>query len=171
MSPRMQEASAQLSFKETLKIGPVRRLWLAQLVSIFGDNFGFTGSNFATGTLNAFSQYPTSLTVVPGKTPVNLSVAFKDGKNTFNAPILFANENQINLAVPAGLTNGDTVTIAVTSGTASSDGLFQANVATNDPGIFTLTSDGTGQGAIINHDGTINSQDFFDFLAAFFAGC
>jgi MFS family permease len=33
----MQETSAQLSFKETLKIGPVRRLWLAQLVSIFGD--------------------------------------------------------------------------------------------------------------------------------------
>jgi MFS transporter, DHA3 family, macrolide efflux protein len=37
MSPRMQETIAQLSFKETLKIGPVRRLWLAQLVSIFGD--------------------------------------------------------------------------------------------------------------------------------------
>jgi MFS transporter, DHA3 family, macrolide efflux protein len=37
MSPRMTEAEAQLSFKETLKIKPVRRLWLAQLVSIFGD--------------------------------------------------------------------------------------------------------------------------------------
>ena len=129
-----------------------------ELVSIFGDNFGFTGSAFATGTLNAFSQYPTSLVVVPGKTPVNLSVVFKDGKNSFSAPILFANQNQINLAVPSGLTIGDTVTLAVTSGTASSDGLFQATVATNDPGIFTLTSDGTGQAAIVNHDGTINAS-------------
>ncbi len=25
--------------------------------------------------------------------------------------------------------------------------------------------------ADFNHDGTVNSQDFFDFLAAFFAGC
>ena len=33
----MTEAPAQLSFKETLRIKPVRRLWLAQLVSIFGD--------------------------------------------------------------------------------------------------------------------------------------
>jgi uncharacterized protein (TIGR03437 family) len=129
-----------------------------ELVSIFGDNFGFTGTNFATGTLNAFSQYPTSLVVVPGKTPVSLSVVFKDGKNNFSAPILFANQNQINLAVPSGLTISDTVTLTVTSGTASSDGLFQATVAANDPGIFTLTSDGTGQAAIINHDGTINAS-------------
>ncbi|MEI9973142.1 MAG: hypothetical protein WDO73_14495 [Ignavibacteriota bacterium] len=104
-----------------------------ELVSIFGDNFGFTGGNFATGTLNAFSQYPTSLVVVPGKTPVNLSVTFKDGKNNFSAPILFANQNQINLAVPAALTISDTVTMTVTSGTASSDGLFQATVVANDP--------------------------------------
>lgn len=85
-------------------------------------------------------------------------MVFKDGKNNFSAPILFANQNQINLAVPSGLTISDTVTLTVTSGTASSDGLFQATVAANDPGIFTLTSDGTGQAAIINHDGTINAS-------------
>ncbi len=37
MSPGTQETAPQLSFKETLKIKAVRRLWIAQLVSIFGD--------------------------------------------------------------------------------------------------------------------------------------
>ena len=130
-----------------------------ELVSIFGDNFGFTSGAFSTGTLNSFSQYPTSLTVSgSGTHAVNMTVAFKDGTKTYNAPILFANQNQINLVVPAELNTGDTVTVTVTSGTASSDGLFQATAVANDPGIFTLTSDGTGQGAIVNHDGTINAS-------------
>jgi uncharacterized protein (TIGR03437 family) len=127
------------------------------LVSIFGDNFGYAAltPNYSVDTLNTFQQVPTSLAV---KTAVNLSVAFKDGTKTFAAPILFANQNQINAIVPSGLTTGDTVSVTVTSGTAVSDGTFQATVAAADPGIFTLASDGTGQGAILNHDNTINSS-------------
>ena len=30
---------------------------------------------------------------------------------------------------------------------------------------------GTGPSADFNHDGVVNSQDFFDFVSAFFVGC
>ena len=33
----MQDLTPQLTFRDVLKIRSVRRLWLAQLVSIFGD--------------------------------------------------------------------------------------------------------------------------------------
>ncbi|HEX3747127.1 MAG TPA: hypothetical protein VHW09_24490 [Bryobacteraceae bacterium] len=131
-----------------------------ELISIFGDNFGYASlnPNFNTATLNSYNQIPTALLVSgSGKTAVNLSVAFKDGKNTFAAPILFANQNQINAIVPSGVTVSDTVSIAVASGAAVSDGTFQATVVQADPGVFTLASDGTGQGAILNHDYTVNT--------------
>jgi uncharacterized protein (TIGR03437 family) len=58
------------------------------------------------------------------------------------------------------MTIGDTVSVTVTSGAATnvSDGNFQATLVQADPGIFTLASDGTGQGAIVNHDGTVNQS-------------
>jgi uncharacterized protein (TIGR03437 family) len=132
-----------------------------ELISIFGDNFGYAAltPNFSTATLNSFDQVPTSLVVTgSGQTAVKLSVTFKDGTKSYSAPILFANQNQINAIVPSSVTVGDTVSVTVTSGTASSDGNFQATVAAAQPGLFTLASDGTGQGAIVNHDGTVNSS-------------
>src|SRR5580658_6967514 len=33
----MADSAPQLSFKEVLRLEPVRRLWIAQLVSVFGD--------------------------------------------------------------------------------------------------------------------------------------
>jgi MFS family permease len=43
VTPSGGESIPQLSFKETLKIAPVRRLWIAQLVSIFGDYLALFG--------------------------------------------------------------------------------------------------------------------------------
>jgi hypothetical protein len=39
------------------------------------------------------------------------------------------------------------------------------------PGLLRLLTDFFGGSADFNHDGTTNSQDFFDFLVSFFAGC
>ena len=33
----MQDAAPQLSFREVLRLRPVRTLWIAQLISVFGD--------------------------------------------------------------------------------------------------------------------------------------
>lgn len=138
-----------------------------ELVSIFGDNFGYAAlsPNFATATVNAQDQVPTSLLITTtgsGATAKStfLTVSFKDASGrtavSFPAPILFANQNQINAIVPSGLTVGHTINVSVTSGATTnvSDGLYTVNIVGNDPGIFTVASDGTGQGAILNVNGT-----------------
>jgi uncharacterized protein (TIGR03437 family) len=125
-----------------------------ELVSIFGANFGTFSAGFATGALSANYQYGDTVNIsglgTTNSPYVTLGVTFKIGTNTYKAPILFANASQINCIVPSGLTVGQTAYVTVTSGTTSSDGLFAVTVVAAQPGIFTLTSDGTGQGAILN---------------------
>lgn len=142
-----------------------------ELISIFGDNFGLNVLNppSANATLTSYNQVPTALTIsgsAVNKNLVAVTVAFKDaatGKATFLAPILFANQNQINAIVPSGMLAGtalapSTYNLTVTSGASTNVSTpFAVNVLAADPGVFTLASDGSGQGAIINlKDGTIN---------------
>lgn len=71
------------------------------------------------------------------------------------APLTFVNSGQINAAVPyelAGLTN---VKMQIQYLGQASDP-FDLQVASSAPGIFTPNGTGTGQGAILNHDGTVN---------------
>jgi MFS family permease len=55
----MATPTPQLTFREVLKIGPVRRLWLAQLVSIFGDFLAI----FAVLSLITFQLHGTATQV------------------------------------------------------------------------------------------------------------
>jgi hypothetical protein len=55
-------------------------------------------------------------------------------------------------------TPAQTATVTVTSGTAASDGLFAVTTAAAQPGIFTLSSDGVGQGAILNPGYSVNGS-------------
>jgi hypothetical protein len=50
--------------------------------------------------------------------------------------------------------------VIVTSGASTnvSDGLYTVNIVGNDPGIFTVASDGTGQGAILNINATTGAE-------------
>jgi uncharacterized protein (TIGR03437 family) len=126
-----------------------------ELISIFGDQFGFALNASANATLNAYYQVPTALMI--GGTaahPVNLTVAFTPvgGKasSALAAPILFANQNQINAIVPSGLVAGTAYDVTVTSGALAASDPFVVNGVYADPGVFTLASDGSGQGAILN---------------------
>jgi hypothetical protein len=86
---------------------------------------------------------------------VTLAVKFTDvttGHTILTSPVLFANQNQINAIVPAGIVGDQYVT--VTAGATSDN--FLVHYLAADPGIFTLNSDGTGGGAIVNASGTIN---------------
>src|SRR5450432_905974 len=58
----MGSATPQLTFREVLKIRPVRRLWLAQLVSIFGDFLAI----FAVFSLVTFQLHgtPTQVSMI-----------------------------------------------------------------------------------------------------------
>ena len=127
-----------------------------ELVSIFGANFGVTGS--VTGTLSTFAQFATSVAIGgSGTSTISLAVTFKIGSTVYKSPILFANATQINCIIPSGLTVGGTAAVTVTSGTSASDGLFTVGVVAADPGIFTLASDGIGPGAILNSDMSVNT--------------
>jgi uncharacterized protein (TIGR03437 family) len=123
-----------------------------ELVSIFGANFGVTGN--VGGTLDpTYLKYAASVSSDPAVPASPLvSVTFKStatGATAIAAPILFANSTQINVIVPSGLAVGNAANVTVLDGTATSDGLFQIKIVANDPGIFTINSDGQGQGAII----------------------
>jgi MFS family permease len=55
----MASPALQLTFREVLKLRPVRRLWLAQLVSIFGDFLAV----FAVFSLVTFQLHGTATQV------------------------------------------------------------------------------------------------------------
>ena len=85
-------------------------------------------------------------------TPGNLAVFF-DGTP---ATLFYAGENQIDLVAPYTLEGKSATRLQVTSG-GSVVGELSLPVARSAPGIFTMTSDGIGQGAVLNENLTVNS--------------
>lgn len=72
------------------------------------------------------------------------------------APLLYAGPNQINAIAPFEISGGTStlVSIANSSGTATQ---MTVPVVAAAPGMFTSNGSGTGQGAILNQDTSINS--------------
>ncbi|SPE42210.1 Ig family protein (fragment) [Candidatus Sulfopaludibacter sp. SbA3] len=133
------------------------------MVSLFGFNFctaGGTGCGKATlfgAVAPATLHYPTSLTPDKSASPRLLTVAFQTQATPpvaiANAPLLFATDGQINLLVPSAVAAfiGKSVDMVVKFG-SSSGAPFPVNIAAADPGIFTLSSDGQGEGAVLDSD-------------------
>ncbi len=122
----------------TLQSGPIAP---GEIVSIFGTNVGPTTPQ--TFTLTPAGSVPTT---VGGVTVMINNVA---------APLLYVSATQINAIVPyesAGQTNA-TVTVQSDSLTSST---FQVNLVATQPGIFSLSQGGSGQGAILNQDSSVN---------------
>jgi uncharacterized protein (TIGR03437 family) len=132
------------------------------ILSIFGANF----CALCTGTNNVlvgapdpvYGRFPTFLS--PDSGTHKISVVFSlPGTASTNLPgyILFASSNQINVLVPGTLTTvtlSGAMNVAVgydltnPAGAAATSALFSLSTAATDPGIFTIESDGQGQGAI-----------------------
>jgi uncharacterized protein (TIGR03437 family) len=142
-----------------------------ELISIFGANFGVSNQSpndtkNGVGTTDAYGKYLATVNASGAGTTalpyVALSVSFKNvnGKTTttYAAPILFANATQINAIVPSQVPLTGVTTVTVTYGKLASDGLFAVTMKAADPGIFTLASSGTGQGAILNDDYSVNGS-------------
>lgn len=72
------------------------------------------------------------------------------------APLLFASQNQINAVVPYEVAGQENTQVSVTNGGELIAG-FPVSVASAAPAIFTLDASGTGPGAILNQDTTVNS--------------
>ena len=72
------------------------------------------------------------------------------------APLLYAGPNQINAIVPFEVSGQTTTNVVIESGGELTGG-FSLDVAAAAPAIFTLNSSGSGPGAILNQDLTLNS--------------
>jgi uncharacterized protein (TIGR03437 family) len=115
-----------------------------EIVTIFGNGIG--PATPTTGT----SFTPTASGTVP-TTLANVSVKF----NNVASPLIFVAPGQINAIVPYEVAGQTTVPVVVTNnGTASAS--FTVPVTATTPSIFSLAENGSGQGAILNSDLSVN---------------
>jgi uncharacterized protein (TIGR03437 family) len=76
--------------------------------------------------------------------------------NGLPAQVLFANANQINFVTPNNIGTSGTATIQATCN-GNSSGSIMVPLGPVDPGVFTEGGAGTGQGSIVNSNGTVNT--------------
>ncbi len=139
------------------------------MISLFGANFCSSGGTGCSSTQilmgspdSVTLRFPTSLSPdATGATQRQVSANFlAHGTTTLiaSAPLLFATNGQINLIVPAAVSDyigSASVDIVVSFGYGSGTTLlksapFTVNVAATDPGVFTIGSDGQGSGAALS---------------------
>jgi uncharacterized protein (TIGR03437 family) len=72
------------------------------------------------------------------------------------APIILVSAKQVNVVVPYAV-SGNAATQLQVSYAGQKSNVVTIPVTTSVPGIFTANSSGSGQGAIVNQNGTVNS--------------
>lgn len=75
--------------------------------------------------------------------------------NNIPAPLLYASSSQINAVVPYGVAGASATLVIETKGQKSAELTLPVTGAM--PGIFTLDSSGSGPGAILNGDSSVNT--------------
>ena len=110
-----------------------------ELVTLIGSGIG-----------PASVQYPNRS---PSNTTLGGTSVFFDGTP---APLLYAASNQINAIVPYGV-SGKTATQVTVTAQGQTIAVVAESVAAAVPAVFTLDSTGTGPGAILNQDLSVNS--------------
>ena len=147
------------------------------MISIFGANFctsggtGCSSSQVLYGAAAASTlTYPRTISPDPaGATQRNLVVTFQTQATPpvviATTPILFATNNQINVMVPAALsanigTNVDmVVSFGYATGTTQKIGApFAVTIASTNPGMFTVGSNGQGDGAVLDSRWAVLTQ-------------
>ena len=131
------------SLENAASLQPTSTVSPGEIISIFGMNLGPTTA--ANLTLTSSGTVPTNLGGV--------TVMF----NNVAAPVIYASAMQINAIVPyeMGSVSTATVTIAYSGATSAN---FQVQIAPTQPAIFSLSQGGSGQGAILNQDGSVNGS-------------
>jgi uncharacterized protein (TIGR03437 family) len=114
-----------------------------ELVSIFGASLGPTAPGLLT--LDIMGMVSTQLD--------GIVVTF----NGYLAPLTYASATQINAIVPYGVAGDSTAIVQVTSGSIASNQVT-VPLAPTAPAIFTLNSSGSGPGAILNPDSSLNTR-------------
>ncbi len=124
---------------------------------------GFNGGGVAPGEIVAIFGQAMGPGALARMRPENNRVptTLEGTRVLFNgipAPLLYVSATQIGAIVPYSIASSATVDIEVERLGVRSTRLTQP-VAAVRPGIFSIDGSGTGQAAIVNEDGTINSPD------------
>jgi len=128
----------------SIQAGPISP---GEIVSIFGSNVGpATPPGGVLFSLTPSGMVPTTLGGV--------TVTF----NGVAAPLLFVNALQINAIVPYEIAGQTTANVVVMFG-GSNSAQLQTSVVDTRPAIFSLTQGGSGQGAILNQDYSVNGTN------------
>jgi uncharacterized protein (TIGR03437 family) len=119
-----------------------------------------------SSVLNAASYFPGYFTpfptgaVAPGEIVTIFGNAFGPKPSvTFDelpAPLLYASNCQINAVVPFGIASRQSTAVKVQSDSGAI-GPLNLPVVAAAPGIFTMTMSGSGQGAVLNQDLSVNA--------------
>jgi uncharacterized protein (TIGR03437 family) len=132
------------------------------------DFFQPAGPSLAS-VLNAASLFPGYVTPYPtgAVAPGEIVTLFGNGFGSpqfgsvsfgqFPASILYSSNCQINAVVPFEVTPGQPTFVTVQSG-GQTLGPIKLPVVVAAPGIFTANGSGSGQGAILNQDSSVNSS-------------
>ncbi len=112
-----------------------------EVIAIFGTNIGPTTP--AGLTLSSTNTVETTLN--------NTTVTF----NGVPAPLIYVSLNQINAVVPYQVSSQASVPVVVTTGGTASTA-FTVSVAPTAPALFSLSENGSGPGAILDQNGSLN---------------
>jgi uncharacterized protein (TIGR03437 family) len=119
-----------------------------------GMNIYIQGANMGPGTLALYHVTNGLLDTIVSDTTVTF-----DG---IPAPIIYTSSTQVSVMVPYGVAGRGRVSMVITYKSAPS-AAFGINVTDVSPGLYTLNAtstgagSGTGQGAILNQNSTVNS--------------
>jgi uncharacterized protein (TIGR03437 family) len=114
-----------------------------------GENIVIFGSGIGPATLTLGTLSNNAFTTTVGNTQV-----FFDN---IPAPIIYARTDQTSVMVPYGVAGRTTTNIRIVYTGVQSDAI-PYNVVAAAPGIYTANSSGTGQGAILNQNFSVNSS-------------
>jgi uncharacterized protein (TIGR03437 family) len=124
-----------------------------EIVSIFGSGLG-PSQGIVAPTPGPGDSYPTSLGDPSGPTIVLFETDPTTDPATWQAaPILYAQNGQINCVVPFNMNPVPNMAVTVSYNNVTSDP-FIVNGAATDIGIFTVNTSGQGQAAVLNYDAT-----------------
>jgi uncharacterized protein (TIGR03437 family) len=114
-----------------------------EIISIFGTNLG--------------PVTPIGLTLTPSGTVPTTSGGTTVLFDSVAAPLIYVSATQINAIVPYEVASRTSSVVTVQSN-GSTSMTFQVQIVPTAPAIFSTTMTGSGQGAILNQDSSVNNS-------------